>query len=801
MRTIFTFVFAVIGIIAASAQDGKISGIVYDAENNAPVVYANVMLKDSSLGVTTNSKGEFNLNNVPVGSYTLKITAVGYVSVNKSIVVKVNEITSIGTVLLQVDTEMLNEVVVQNSKTNKFAKEKSLTVSKMPLKDLENPQVYNVISSVVLQEQVVTNFDDALKNAPGIYKLWESTGRGGDGAGYFSLRGFAVQPTMTNGLPSLTNGSPDPANIESVEVIKGPSGTLYGSALISYGGLINVNTKQAFYGFGGNVSYTGGSYGLNRVTADVNTMLSTEKKMALRINTAYHTQNSFQDAGFSKSLFVAPSLAYEVNDKLSFHINTEFYSGKGTNQTMLFVDRGATLRVHNLDELGYDHKRSYTSNDLYLENPTYSLQGQMRYELSDKWTSQTAYSRSSAKSEGIYSYIYEITQYTPMTEGVVFQRYFNNQNSETIGTDIQQNFIGEFSLGTVKNKLVVGLDYFNKEVINNGSGYVSNGMIYIGDDLEGFNNNVLGITDSSSYTDDTGVLTRAGSYALLANTSVNASKARQEIFSAYASDVIYFLPQLSAMASVRADRFSNDSGAQTVFSPKFGLVYQPVLDKVSVFANFMDGFSNTDPVVNGSEVQTFDPEHATQFEFGTKFNIFNNRLSATVSYYDISVKDVVYTEDYVTYFQGGKQESKGIEASVTANPVNGLNVIAGYSYNDSQLVEGLADFEGKRPESAGPRNLANLWASYQFNKGVLQGFGFGFGGNYASENKIFNRNLGGTFTLDSYTIYNASAFYGNSDFRVTLKLDNIANTEYYNGWSTISPQMLRNVSANFTYMF
>ena len=58
----------------------------------------------------------------------------------------------------------------------------------------------------------------------------------GDGAGYYSLRGFAVQPTMINGLPGLTNGSLDPANIDKIEVIKGPSGTLFGSSLISYGG-------------------------------------------------------------------------------------------------------------------------------------------------------------------------------------------------------------------------------------------------------------------------------------------------------------------------------------------------------------------------------------------------------------------------------------------------------------------------------------------------------------------------------------------------------------------------------------
>ena len=214
---------------------------------------------------------------------------------SKDIRVYKNQTTNIGTIEIIEKSEELGEVVLEGYKKNKFYRSESTIVSKLPLKDIENPQVYNTVSSKLLNEQVITNFEDALKNAPGIYKLWESTGRGGDGGGYYSLRGFAVQPTMMNGLPSLTNGTMDPANIENVEIIKGPSGTLYGSSLISYGGLINVNTKRPhFDGFGGSISYTGGSYGLNRVNADINTLLNEEETVALRINTAYHTQNSFR---------------------------------------------------------------------------------------------------------------------------------------------------------------------------------------------------------------------------------------------------------------------------------------------------------------------------------------------------------------------------------------------------------------------------------------------------------------------------------------------------------------------------
>jgi iron complex outermembrane receptor protein len=807
-NSIFKILFCLVCLSAFtgwSQERGRISGTIVLSDANA-AENISIALKGTTYGGVSNQQGQYEIKNIKPGTYVIRLSAVGIAPVEENITVAAGESVTKDFTLSE-SQEQLSELVIE-ANANKFTRTQSEVVSKMPLKDLENPQVYNTITSEVLRQQVVTNFDDALKNAPGIDKLWESTGRGGDGAGYFSLRGFAVQPTMVNGVAGLTNGSPDPANIETIEVIKGPSGTLFGSSLISYGGLININTKRPFDTFRGNVSYTGGTYGLNRYTIDVNTPLGTEKKAAFRLNAAYHTENSFQDAGFRKSLFVAPSLSYNVNEKLSFLVNTEIYNGRSTNQAMLFVDRGAPLRVHDINELGYDNYRSYTGNDLYMETPTFNVQAFMNYKISSQWTSQTILSRTSAKSDGYYSYLYEGTQFYPtVTEGIILGRYISKQNSETYGTDIQQNFIGDFKIGSMRNRIVAGLDYFNRNVVNNSSNYVSNGAVYIGNNLQQFNEGVLGITDPTLFTDDSGILTQAGTDALLADQPISPVKTNQEIFSAYASDVINFTPALSAMVSLRVDRFSNKSGRnadkfnQTAYSPKFGLVYQPILDKVSIFANYMNGFTNVEPIINNTQVFNFEPEHANQIEFGTKINLFNNKLSATASYYNITVENIVLSPTPTTYVQGGEQRNKGFEASITASPVTGLNILAGYSYNDSRLVEGDADFKGRRPESAGPQNLANLWASYKFSGGALNGFGLGFGGNYASENKIFNRNIGGTFTLPEYTVLNASAFYTVDAFTVTLKLDNITDKEYYKGWSTISPQRPRMFAANLTYNF
>lgn len=678
----------------------------------------------------------------------------------------------------------LKEVEINNK--YKYRREKSTSVSKMPLKDIENPQVYNTVTSEVLKEQVVTNLNDALKNATGISRLWESTGRGTDGAEYFSMRGFSVQPTMTNGLPAVTNTTIDPINVDNIEVIKGPSGTLFGSSLISYGGLINIVTKKPYGFFGGEINYTSGTYGLDRITADVNVPIN--KEVSVRFNTAYQNENSFQDAGFSKSFFFAPSLSYKVNDRLSFLVNTEFSSRNSVNNSMIFLNRYVPLSFHSMDLFEQNYKKSYNSNDLVMSNPSFNMQTQMFYKLSDQWTSQTVLSRSHTKTFGYYSYLWD------GGNGDQFGRFISKGNGQTNTTDIQQNFIGDSKIFGLRNRLIVGVDYFNSKIQSGSSGWVANGIVSLKDQT------------------DTGDLTEAGVDKLLAGTFSGNATGETQVVSAYASDVLNITDRLSAMASLRIDNFKStvgdDSNDQTAISPKFGLVYQVIENKVSLFGNYMNGFTNIMPQqvadADGSNprLQSFDPEHANQFEVGLKTNLYKDIISATLSYYDIDVKDKLMTDpnNINGSIQGGAVFSRGFEISLTANPVKGLNVIAGFSNNKSEVAKETpgAGYLGLRPEEAGPETLINFWANYSF-AGSLKGFGIGFGGNHASEYKTLNRSNIGTFALPSYTVLNSVLSYNNSKFNFSLKVNNLLNEKYYSGWSTITPQRLRSLMAGITY--
>lgn len=816
MKQFFYIFILMIGFISvAQAEDmapGDITGVVF-TNDGQPAPMVTVLLKGKNRGDVTNEKGEFTIRRVQPGTYTLQVSLVGFETSEQTVTVVANQAARVD-INLKLSNTQLSEVIVKGIQLK--GKRESDHIARLPIKNLENPQVYNTVGLELMKEQVVTNFDDALRNAPGVNRLWSSTGRPGDGASYFSMRGFAVQPSMINGIAGLTNGNIDPANIEHIETIKGPSGTLFGSSLISFGGLINIVTKKPYDHFGGELSYTGGGFGLTRITADVNTPLNEDKSALLRVNAAYHNEKSFQDAGFRKSIFLAPSFTYHVNDRLTFNVNAEFYNGEGTNPMMVFLNRSRQLTKRTPKETGIDFDRSFTSNDITNRTPTVNLYGQMSYKLSDKWTSQTNLTRSSRKSDGYYQYVMFLDapyntvpgQTTYPAQDTFMSRFAYKQNSIAVITGIQQNFIGDFKIGSLRNRVVFGLDFLGMETTNNNSPYALFDVVSAIDPKD------------PRYSQ----LNQSAVDAKLAGLTTGQTRNEQSsyTYSAYVSDVLNITEKLIAMASVRVDYFDNKGTKnfingtktgnyyQTSVSPKFGLVYQIVKDQVGVFANYMNGFKNVAPVTQPlPELDgNFKPQHANQYEGGVKMNMLKGRLNATLSYYDIEVNNIsmpaTFVKEGVTYnysVQGGTQRSKGVEFDLNANPVSGLNIVAGYTYNNSKLVEGDKNAIGRRPVSAGPEHFANLWASYTVQSGKLNGFGIGAGGNYAGDNVITNDLRTGIFTLPAYTVFNASVFYNVNAFRLALKMDNITNEEYFTGWTTIEKQMPRRVSANVTFKF
>jgi len=826
----WSFILLIVSLFAfasssVNAQNvGAVQGRAVQA-NGQPLIGASVLVTGTTTGATTDADGNYRLVDLPAGVHTLTVRLVGYAPQSRRVQVVAGETVTQNFAVEESNAE-LNEVTVTGGRTNKFARKSSEYVNKMPLSNLENPQVYATVGKELLTEQLVFSVEDATRNVPGLQKMWDATGRGGDGGAFYASRGFVVSSQLRNGVAGNVTSDIDAVNLEKLEVIKGPSATLYGSSLTSYGGLLNRVTKKPYETFGGEVAVAGGSYGFHRVSADVNTPLNAAKTLAFRLNTAYTYEDNFQNvgyAGFVKNLAIAPSLQFSPNERLTINLDAEVYRSSNVGKQLIYFDyRENTkyLGFSRADEAPLDYRQSYQGPGLTQDSRSTNLFAQVRYRISPSFTSTTYLNSSRSYSQGKGPYFYLVSNtvvaldslaatgvFTPPPGfarkpgvGALYRADQSTQDSHSQTYEVQQLFNGDFQLGSLRNRVVFGLDFLR----------IDAGLDFLGGGIDAVPLNVPGYdyrTFNGQAVDAAYAATPPPHY--LVTTKVNT-------YSAFASDVLNLTDQLSVLAAVRVDRYDNkggiyyspvDSYNQTAVSPKFGVVYQPVKDRVALFANYQNSFKNlnTSYIDTENQPRTTTPERANQVEGGVKLDAAGGRVSLTASYYNIKVSNILRPTPAPNLpnanTQDGNQVSRGVEVNLVANPVRGLNVVGGFAYNYSEFVDTNPDLNSRRPNTASSPYLANAWVSYRQPEGLLKGLGAGFGGNYGSDNKILNSLPQGVFILPAYTVFNASVFYDQPHYRISAKVDNLTDQKYWIGYTTMNAQKLRSIVGSVAYKF
>ncbi|WP_149208066.1 TonB-dependent receptor [Flavobacterium johnsoniae] len=759
LRFLMTISFVFTFLTTFAQQNGKIKGTITtsDGEKAAGV---NIILKNSKYWAVSDENGNFEFNRVKPNTYILQVSLTGYETLESEVIVAESETTTVN-LQLKVSNKELKEVVINNKKS--ILSKKTDYVARMPLTNLENPQVYNVIHKELLLEQVSVDIKSAVQNSPGAVPVTYPSG-----GVAVTFRGFTTGINARNGMETSTNrSSTDLANVERIEILKGPSGTLFGSTISSFGGVVNLVTKKPFETTATEVSYTTGSFNLNRFTADINTPLNEEKTVLFRINAAVNREKSFLDYGFNNTVAVTPSLTFKANEKLTFNIDAEYISSNNTRRTYHRYD--AASGITNPGDLKIDYKKSLFYDDNDAKTSANKVFAQAEYQISENWKSTTLFSFMGENVDRSYqTYTLWLNPYQAARRvgnwGPIYDNY----------TNIQQNINGQFATGSIKHKLLVGANYnFNK------SGFSSGATAYI---------------DTIDVRTPFDPMRRKTVDATLKQTAYPVTT--NKTFSVYASDVINFTERLSAMLSLRLDNYKLDTVEgtegynQTALSPKLGLVYQVVKDQVSIFGNYMNGFQNSPPATQPDATRLIlDPVYAVQYEAGVKVEAFNKKLSTTLSYYNIKIDNAVQYDNNGFAYQNGEQVSKGFDFELIANPINGFNIIAGYAFNDNTIPA-----TGKKAVGA-PENVANFWTTYTLQN-TVKGLGAGFGINYVGKSYMFDDNI---FYIPSYTTANATVFYDQPTWRIGLKFNNLSNEKYWDFYG--NSQAPTNFLVNLTLKF
>lgn len=621
-----------------------------------------------------------------------------------------------------------------------------------PLRDI--PQSIQVIPRQVLEDQQVIKLDETLNNVSNVIAGGFDTNT----EARYTIRGFKDAPILIDGFRQYGFPEvPETANLERVEILKGPASILYGE--IQPGGIINAVTKkplaEPFYA----VEVQFGNYGLIRPRIDLSGPLSDDLSVLYRLNSSYLNSESFR--GFDQNFeqfFVAPVLAWKLGENTDFTFEAQY-----SNRRRPF-DAGLVAFGKRVIDVPRD--RIINEPDDYIDRTFITTGYSLEHRFSDNWTLRNGFRYATSR---VYSDKLTIPTNFDETTGIV-DRVYALDDFYADDYSLQSNVVGKFTTGSIKHTLLFGLD-LNR---TNSSSFATSNF-FTPSQLDIFNPvyrttprtalDVL-LLDRESTTDRLGI---------------------------YLQDEIALFENLKLLAGIRYETVKQDitnqpslfyPGGDTsqfndAWTPRVGIVYQPS-KQVSLYASYSQSFNpNVDSFdVNGNPLR---PEQGEGYEVGVKAELLEGRLSATVSYFDITKQNVATTDPS---FPGlgvsiatGEQNSRGFEFDVSGQILPGWNIIAAYAYTDAQVTADNNIPIGNRLPGV-PRHSASLWTTYEVQRGNLQGLGFGVGFNYVGERE---GDLDNSFGLDSYFLTNAALFYRRDNWRFALNFKNLFDVDYITG--------------------
>lgn len=776
----------------AFSQQASLQGNVYTSDGK-PASHVTVKIEETALGTVTSESGAFNFKNLKPGNYTVKASFIGLKTVKQNVSLSANNSSTIHILLAESASE-LEEVTVTSGKS---INQKPVLVGKMAVKPLDLPQSITVIGQSTIEEQQALRLSDVIKNVNGVYL---ATMRGSTQES-FSARGYAFGSNnmFKNGSRVNSGAMPEVSGLEKVEVLKGSAAILYGN--VAPGGILNMVTKQPKFENGGQIGMTLGSYNEYKPTVDVYGPLN--NSIAYRFNGTYEDAGSFRQSVNSKRYYFNPSFLFKLGSKTDLTVQGDYLNHKFTPD---FGTGAINNQIANVSRNAFFGTSWSNATTQQLTSSAI-----LNHKISTNWQ------LSSTLAYQYYDRDYFSTERIQPAANGDWTRPLNKSKTGEQYYTAQINLTGKFKTGFLGHNLLTGVDgddYLNTSNTFNAANY-----------------DVINILDPNKYTPRTDIPT------LNALNNITTPTKR---FGAYVQDLMSISEKIKVLAGVRwsyqdtrpAKTLAVQTNAVTyaasrqdkAFSPRFGLVYQP-LKNTSLFASYSNSFTpNTGIDIYNNPIA---PSLIDQYEAGVKHDFFNGLLSTNVTLYRIKNNNLVQTAPFLangtpnnnTNFRelAGATKSNGVEFDVAGHPIAGLDVIAGYSYNDMRYTSTPgntgSNIVGERVVNT-PAHTANASVFYTLSNTKLKGMKLGItalyiGDRIAGWNNTVGYNFGTTglttrqIPLSGFTTFDFSAGYSIKKFSLLAKVSNIGNTLNYYGHEnySINPIPPRQFATTVAYKF
>ncbi|MHA2756989.1 TonB-dependent receptor [Aeromonas dhakensis] len=626
------------------------------------------------------------------------------------------------------------------------------------------PQAIDSVKASELTAFGQPTLSEALTGIPGVNASGDTRFDG------VNIRGFSASNDFyLDGFRDDMQYTRDLGNTERVEVLKGPAAVLYGRG--STGGIVNRVSKKPQKGLESSVSAQVGSFDSRRLAADLNGEAG--EQVQVRLNLAQEDKDSFRNGVTSKRTLLAPSVNWEINDKLNWLLQYE------RNEHDRTPDRG----IPGVNGRPADVPKEYVYSDTrrdFIDDVAQSTRSRLTWDINDQWQLRQQLGYTSLDSQFDNTYVTSVKG-----DKVTRARWQQDlkANSLISNTEVE----GQLQTGPVEHRLLVGFEQNWQErtpKLYQNATAIPAGDLYDPGSLPTYDGAMKLSSDANHKVRGYGLYVQdqlsLGDWHLLAGL-------RRDDFT---------------VTSRRNDLNKEETVSVSSLSPRLGLVWNPI-EEHAFYASYSKTFTPVGGeligITPGDKNNNLDPQHTRLYEGGVKSDWLDGRLATTLSLYRLEMynkrsKDPL---DPTKVILTGLQRTEGIELSARAQLTDELYLRGGIAIQDAEQVKADADLQGKRPMNVSRQN-GELFAGYQSGK---QGW-FGETGVTAVGDRFADN--ANTTTLPGYARFDARAGYRWQQWEAQMSVENLTDHDYFvsaTSASQIMPGTPRQLHLSAAYRF
>jgi iron complex outermembrane recepter protein len=736
------------------------SGKVRDDQSNA-VAGASVSILNTHSGTVSDKQGNFEIKDVPAGSYILHISAVGFADVNKEISKTNNQSVEI---VLPRSSVHLDEVIVSAQKREELLQQLPLSIAAFSARKTEQYRLWNT--------------KDITAIVPNLYSA-----NSGDQRNVTSVRGItstSYDPAVATYIDGVNQFNLDTYiaqlfDIERIEVLRGPQGTLYGRNAM--GGVINIITKKPLNYTTGFAEASIGNYGRQRYGVGVRSPLIKEKLYAGaslvydRLDGYY--KNEFNNSSFDKQSGITGNyyISFIASSRLSFTLNVKHNNNRNNGA---FPMAGSADQAFENPFVLNQNAVSKMIDNTFNSSLSVSYSGP-----SVNFISQTAW-----QSNHRYYTVPLDGDFSPIDGVTIINNYGDKWNKV-------QAITQEFRLSSPAStssplKWTTGIYLFHQYVPSKQTTHFGEDADLLGSPAENF-----GLINTGKGKSYGAALYGQVSYAvtgkldLIAGLRYDHEYKKQSVLGEYQQDpdptpVFETQPDTSATANFNA------------ISPKLGLAYR-FTKNTNGYITYSRGFRaggftqlSSDP--SQLPLYPYKPEYSSNFEAGIKNSFLNNRLYLNIALFytlvsDAQVPTLVLPDAVTITKNAGKLNSKGVEMEISTKPVKGLEVDYNFGYTDAKYKTLKLSQNGAEQNYDGnkqvftPVTTSALAAQYGFDLGSAQNLRLIVRGEWQAIGDLYF-DLANTIRQDAYSLFNTRFGLAAKNFEVMGWIRNIGDKKY-----------------------